>query len=83
MPASMAANCAWRSGSTVADEPSFSHAARLGMRRAAYHMLKAGWEVLSAVEALLDELGRRGGDEERQRIDVEADDEGPQRIPVD
>ena len=57
------------------DEPHLSDAARRGLQRAGIHLVKAAIEVVAGVGAFLEELqGRRGED---------ADDDGPERIPVD
>lgn len=64
--------------------PSLSDAARAGLRRAGFHLLKAGYEVLTGVGAFLEEVARTrpappGAGP--SRIPVEG--EGPQRIPVE
>lgn len=44
--------------------------------RAAYHLLRAGVEALKALEALVDELSRVGGDDRE-------DEEGPRRVRIE
>ncbi len=64
------------------DGNSMRDAARTGLRRAGFHLLKAGWEVLSGVEAFLDEMGKAraaAGDEDS----VTDGETGPTRIPVE
>ncbi len=55
--------------------PDREEAIRRALRRAMYHLLRAGVEALRAVEAVLEELGRRDGPDD--------DQEGPQHIPVE
>ncbi len=68
-------------GEPPADGPDLRAAARAGMRRAGYHMIKAGWEVLAGVGAFLEELRKAGAEPEDnaqgrpQRITLEPDDE--------
>ncbi|NNC75954.1 MAG: hypothetical protein HKN93_10650 [Acidimicrobiia bacterium] len=53
-------------------------AVRVGLRRAGLHMIKAGYEVVAGVGALLDEIvkARRGDDPTNEP-------EGPTRIEVE
>ena len=58
------------------DDPEMSDAFRAGMRRAGYHVLRAGYELLAGVSAFLEAVGGAGSDDERQdppaqRIEVE------------
>lgn len=46
------------------------------LRRAAFHLLRAGVETLKAVEVVVSELVPTGDDEPDERAD------GPTRIPV-
>ena len=57
----------------------FGDAARAGARRAAIHMVKAGYEVLAGVSAFLEELRRATSEEDDEGDDVA----GPQRITLD
>ncbi len=59
------------------DGPDLRSAARAGARRATYHLIKAGWEVLAGVGAFLEEVRRAG-----QEPDASAA-QGPQRIVLD
>ena len=64
-----------------AEAPGMRDAAKAGLRRAGFHLLKAGWEVLSGVEAFLDEMSKvRSAPEEG---DEPTRDEGPTRIVVE
>ena len=60
------------------DEAEISDAMRVGLRRAGLHMIRAGYEVVAGVGALLDELvkARRG-----ESDDDEA--QGPKRIEIE
>ena len=63
------------------DQPGMRDAAKVGLRRAAFHLLKAAWEVLSGVEAFLDEMAKvrhAPADDEAAR-----QDQGPTRIVVE
>lgn len=67
------------------EAPGLSEALRTGLRRASIHMLKAGYEVLSGVGALIEELRHTGGEPEVSgptRIPVEPDP-GPERVALD
>ena len=60
------------------DAGELGDAVRVGLRRAGLHMIKAGYEVVAGVGALLDELVRaRRGDE------PEPESGGPTRIEVE
>ena len=61
------------------DGPDLSDAARVGARRAAIHLVKAGYEVLAGVSAFLEEL-RKATSEEG---DGGGEPDRPQRIPLD
>jgi hypothetical protein len=58
--------------------PEMVGALKRGGRRAGVHLLRAGIEVLQAVEAFLDELSGEEDEAERpERIPVEGEDEPP------
>ena len=65
------------------DEPTqdtgeLGDAVRVGLRRAGLHMIKAGYEVVAGVGALLDELVKaRRGEEPADKP------EGPTRIEIE
>ncbi len=59
------------------DDRDLADAARAGARRAGYHLLRAGWEVLAGVGAFVEELRKVGGDDERDAGDR------PEHIPVE
>lgn len=57
------------------DDPELTEAVRIGLRRAGYHVMRAGSELLAGVAAFLEAVG--GGSD--------PEDEGPQtqRIEVE
>ncbi|NND03219.1 MAG: response regulator transcription factor [Acidimicrobiia bacterium] len=59
----------------IDDDPELAEAIRIGLRRAGYHVMRAGSELLAGVSAFLDAVGGSS----------EAEDEGPQsqRIEVE
>ncbi|MBT8196900.1 MAG: hypothetical protein HKN01_08475 [Acidimicrobiia bacterium] len=60
------------------DPGELGDAVRVGLRRAGLHMIKAGYEVVAGVGALIDELVKvRRGDE------PESETGGPTRIEVE
>ena len=60
----------------------YRDAIRLGLRRAGMHWLRASYEVVAGVGALLSEITQaRSGDAEPD--DAEPEDEGPIRIELD
>ena len=60
----------------------YRDAIRLGLRRAGMHWLRASYEVVAGVGALLSEITQaRSGDAEPD--DAEPKDEGPIRIELD
>ena len=63
-------------GDSADDNPELTEAVRIGLRRAGYHVMRAGSELLAGISAFLDAVG--GGSSE-------AEDEGPksQRIEVE
>lgn len=54
--------------------PSLGDAARSGLRRAGFHLMKAGYEVLTGVGAFLEEIARTR---------PPAPGAGPHHIPVE
>ena len=65
-----------------AEDREFLEAAQAGLRRAATHFMRAGYEVLSGVIAFLEEVGSGDDDGEvatgpiRIVLDEDEDDEG-------
>lgn len=59
----------------IDNDPELTEAVRIGLRRAGYHLMRAGSEVLAGISAFLESVG--GG--------ADAEDEGPQtqRIEVE
>lgn len=58
------------------DNPELTEAVRIGLRRAGYHVMRAGSELLAGLSAFLEAVGGAGSgaddDEPRtQRIEVE------------
>ncbi len=60
-----------------ADDRDLRDAAVAGARRAGYHLMRAGWEVLAGVGAFLEEVRKAVRDED------EDDRPGPEHIPVE
>ena len=60
----------------IDDDPELTEAVRIGLRRAGYHVMRAGSELLAGVSAFLEAVG--GGSSEPE-------DDGPQsqRIEVE
>ena len=60
----------------VDDDPELTEAVRIGLRRAGYHVMRAGSELLAGISAFLEAVG--GGSSE-------SEDDGPrsQRIEVE
>ncbi len=60
----------------------YRQAIRLGLRRAGMHWLRASYEVVAGVGALLSEITQaRAGDSGKD--EDEAEDDGPIRIELD
>ena len=62
------------------EDREFLEAAQVGLRRAAAHFMRAGYEVLSGVIAFLEEVGHATEDEAASRpirIVVEDDEDEP------
>ncbi len=59
------------------DDRDLRDAARTGARRAGYHLIRAGWEVLAGVGAFLEEVRKVVREDEGDTRP------GPQHIPVE
>lgn len=59
----------------VDDDPELTEAVRIGLRRAGYHVMRAGSELLAGISAFLEAVGGGSSEEEQQtqaqRIEVE------------
>lgn len=64
------------------DDADYREAVRMGLRRAGLHWIRASYEAVAGVGALLDELAkaRRG---ETGPQDEDSGDDGPTRIEID
>jgi hypothetical protein len=66
----------------MGDDTDYGDALRHGLRRAAIHWLRASYEVVAGVGALLDEVAQARRNEPESSEDDEQDD-GPVRIELD
>ncbi len=66
----------------MGEENDYRDALRLGMRKAAFHWLRAGYEVVAGVGALLQEVNDARKDE-AGADDDEPGSDGPIRIEID
>lgn len=59
----------------VDDDPELTEAVRIGLRRAGYHVMRAGSELLAGISAFLEAVGGTSSDTDEQpksqRIEVE------------
>lgn len=59
----------------VDDNPELTEAVRIGLRRAGYHVMRAGSELLAGISAFLEAVGGGSSEEDdqprSQRIEVE------------
>ena len=59
----------------VDDDPELTEAVRIGLRRAGYHVMRAGSELLAGISAFLEAVGGTSGEADEQpksqRIEVE------------
>lgn len=59
----------------VDDDPELTEAVRIGLRRAGYHVMRAGSELLAGISAFLEAVGGSSSGEDdqpkSQRIEVE------------
>lgn len=62
----------------VTDLHELNDALKAGFRRAGVHWMRAGYEVLAGLGALLDEIASAGNDDEVSQADA-----GPQKIQLD
>ncbi|MDJ0952694.1 MAG: hypothetical protein QNJ81_03340 [Acidimicrobiia bacterium] len=66
----------------MAENNDYRDAIRMGLRRAGLHWLRAGYEVVAGVGALLSEI-TQARDHDSESGDEEPEDQGPVRIELD
>ncbi len=69
-------------GCAMADDNEYRDAIRMGLRRAGFHWLRAGYEVVAGVGALLSEI-TQARNRDSENGDEEPEDQGPVRIELD
>jgi len=63
-------------GNFIDENPELTEAVRVGLRRAGYHVMRAGSELLAGISAFLEAVGGSSSEDEdegsgSQRIEVE------------
>jgi hypothetical protein len=67
----------------VEQDGDYRDAFRTGLRRAALHWVRASYEVIAGVGAILDEVAQVRRDTEDEQDHTQDDDDGPIRIELD
>ena len=65
------------------DEGHYRDAILLGLRRAGLHWIRASYEVVAGVGALLDEVAQARKGEPHSSDEDTGEPEGPERIEID